>query len=612
MKKSIIKFSVLALAASLFAGCDFLDMAPDENLTLDDVFANRTYTQDFLTDIYASTPYNADMGNHENPFVGACDEMEIAYGGHYSHTMTDGGINPVKISTLTVWSDSYKAIRKCNIFLENVDKSPSAADEIRVWKGEAYFLRAYFHFLVFRCFGPCPYITRSLTETDDLMSILRDPADEVVKGICDDCDKAADYLYDLDKRISTDYSRPSRISCLALKSRALLYLASPLYNGNTLYAEMKDIDSGEPLINQTYSAEKWKDAMDAALECINSAESAGYGLYKKYPSDPVKNYQMIFCDNWNDEILFARNITGYHWLNCSDCTSFGCFSIFDPTQNLVDAYQMEDGSTPILGYTDDGLTPIINPDSGYTEEGFTTDSYEGRWTEGVSNMYAHREPRFYASINFAGAEWKTTRASNWTQTHYCEFWYKGIDGKNNAGSDYCKTGYLMKKLHYPDYVPWQYTPLMTYVLFRLGETYLNAAEAINEYEGPTNAYKYVNAIRTRAGLPELEAGLSKDEMREKIQHERRIELTFEMHRFFDARRWLIGPETQGCPIYSMNIMEGENQQDPAFYRRIKVEDRVFQSPRNYLLPINQDEINKHSDHKLVQNLGWITESTDEE
>ena len=276
---------------------------------------------------------------------------------------------------------------------------------------------------------------------------------------------------------------------------------------------------------------------------------------------------------------------------------------------MVDAYQMADGSTPILGYKDNGMVPVINPASGYTEEGFTDVAFEGRWPAGVSNMYVNREPRFYASINFCGAKWKTTRSSNWTEPHYNEFWSTGMDGKNNAGSDYCKTGYNMKKHHNPERIPWQFTPNQMWCYIRLGEIYLNAAEAINEYAGPTaKCYSYIDAIRERAGLPKLESGLSKEEMREKIRHERRIELAFENHRFFDVRRWMIAEETQGVPVHSMNIYGGTHLQDPAFYQRIKVEDRVFESPKHYFFPVEQDEIDKHSKNELVQNLGWTTEA----
>ena len=605
---------ILALAAIVLASasCEkFLDQAPDESLTIKDVFSNRIYTRDFLTHTYSWTPTEANMaddgGAWRNPYTAGCDEMECAYGGAYGHQINNGGWNPTDISRTQVWSESYMALRKVNMFLENVDNCPAADEEKRRWKGEAYFLRAWFHFLAFRAYGAIPITDHAFDPNEDMMSVRRSPADEVVKFIVADCDRAAELLYDMDKWPSTDTGRATRLSALGLKSRALLYIASPLYNGATMFAELKDPIDGTPLLSQTYDKEKWKTAADAAIECINIAKQSGRSLYNKYPEDPVKNYQNIFNDNWNDEILWAKNIGTYdHWLNCSDPVSFGCFSILNPTQEMVDAYEMEDGSTPITGYTNDGLTPIINKMSGYVEEGFAEEEYEGRWQKGVSNMYTHREPRFYASINFAGSIWKTTRSSNWTEPHTNEFWFKGMDGKNNAGSDYCKTGYLMKKLHYPSRVPWQYTPQMMWVYIRLGEIYLNAAEAINEYYGPADAYQYINAIRTRAGLPELESGLSQDQMRDKIKHERRIELAFEVHRFFDVRRWLNGPETQGVPIHSMNIWEGEHMQDPAFYKRIKVEDRVFEAPKHYFFPVEQKEIDKHEKRELVQNLGWTT------
>ena len=614
MKKII---SILAFAVVLLFGvsCEkYLDMSPDEVLTIDDVFANRIYTRDFLTHIYSWTPTEANMaddgGAWRNPYTAGSDEMECAYGGAYAHQINSGGWNPTDIKRTQVWPESYMALRKVNMFLENVDKCPTSDSEINHWKGEAYFLRAWFHFLVFRAYGPIPLVDHALDPDEDMLSIRRSNVDAVIKFICDDCDRAIQYLYDMDRWPSTDTGRATRIAAFGLKSRALLYLASPLYNGDPLFADLKDPVDGSYLISQTVDPQKWVNAANAAKECIQVAEAAGYGLFKKYPTDPVKNYQSIFLENWNVEVLWAKNIGTYdHWLNCSDPISFGCYSIFDPTQEMVDAYEMADGSTPITGYTNNGLTPIINPLSGYTETGFVAsadDSGMERWPAGVSTMDVNREPRFYASINYTGQRWKTTRASNWTVPHYNEFWFTGMDGKNNAGSDYCKTGYLMRKLHNPARVPWQYTPQQMWVYIRLGEIYLNAAEAINESEGPANAYQYVNAIRERAGLPDLPAGLTKDEMRDKIKHERRIELAFEVHRYFDTRRWLNGPETQGVPIHSMNIYAGTALNDPAFYERIEVEKRVFISPKHYFFPIDQTEIDKHQKRELVQNLGWTT------
>lgn len=606
--------ALLAIALS-FASCeDFLDKQPEENLTLDDVFSNRIYTRDFLSHIYTWMPTEANMaddgGAWRNPYTAGCDEMECTFGGAYGHQINNGGWNPTDIKRTQVWQESYMGIRKANMMIERVDECPATEDEKRRWKGESYFLRAYFHFLAFRAYGPIILADHVYKTTENIHVYRRSPADEVVKFICDDCDKAISLLHDRATWPTNETGRATTIAAYALKSRALLYLASPLYNGNTLFGDLKDPIDGTPLINQVYSEDKWKDAMDAALKCITEAEAVGHKLYDEFKEDPVKNYQYLFLtDGWNSEMLWAKNIGTYqHHFNCGDPAACNGFSILCPTQEMVDAYQMADGSTPITGYKNNGMEPIINTASGYTEEGFAEEAYPGRWEKGVSNMYVNREPRFYASINFAGARWKTTKASGWTEPHYCEFWYTGMDGRGVVtGSDYCKTGYNMRKLMHPDSKHNEYWPRTVWCYIRLGEIYLNAAEAINEYAGPTEeCYKYVDAIRNRAGLPGLEKGLSKEQMREKIRHERRIELAFETHRFFDVRRWMIAEETQGVPVHSMNIYEGTSLQDPAFYKRIKVEDRVFESPKHYFFPVEQDEIDKHENNELVQNLGWTT------
>lgn len=607
--------ALLAIALS-FASCeDFLDKQPEENLTLDDVFSNRLYTRNFISHTYTWIPTEANMaddgGAWRNPYTAGSDEMECTFGGAYGHQINSGGWNPTDIKRTQVWQESYMALRKVNMIIERVDECPATDEEKRHWKGEAYFLRAYFHFLAFRAYGPIIIADHVFQTNENIHAYRRSPADLVVKSIVDDCDEAARLLHDRDNWPSTDTGRATRVAALALKSRALLYIASPLYNGNVLFGDLKDPIDGTNLINPQYSEDKWKQAMDAAIDAIQTAEAAGYALYTKdlEKDGPVINYQNIFLTEWNGEILWGKNIGTYqHHFNCGDPAACNGFSILGPTQEMVDAYQMADGSTPITGYKNNGMVPIINPASGYTEEGFAEDAYPGRWEAGVSNMYVNREPRFYATISFSGSLWKTTKASGWTQPHYNEFWYTGMDGRGTVtGSDYCKTGYNLKKLMHPDSRRDELFPRTVWSYIRLAEMYLNAAEAINEYSGPTgDCYNYVNAIRTRAGLPPLPEGLSQPEMREKIRHERRIELAFEVHRFFDVRRWMIAEETQGIPVHSMNIYEGTHLQDPAFYKRIKIEDRIFESPKHYFFPVEQDEIDKHSNKELVQNLGWTT------
>ena len=139
---------------------------------------------------------------------------------------------------------------------------------------------------------------------------------------------------------------------------------------------------------------------------------------------------------------------------------------------------------------------------------------------------------------------------------------------------------------------------------RVGEWYLTLAEALNEYYGPDDeVYDAIEVIRKRAGLDGLAEGLSQEEMRDRIKHERRIEMAFENHRFFDVRRWKDAEKTQGGTIQCLDIYAGKSLQDDAFYKRVVCEERVFISPQHYFFPIPQDEIDKNSDN-LVQNPGW--------
>lgn len=607
--KTTIKLMAIGILCMPLVSCEkYLDKTPDEDMTLEMVFTNQEWTDQFLAHIYSWCPTEAnfadDGGAWRSPFVGGCDEMEIAYGGAYSHQINSGAWNTSDINRSPIWNETYMATRKVNHFLENLDRVPNAGQDLKKrWTGEGHFMRAYHHFLSFRTYGPIILLDKSLEMDEDLLSYVRQPVDSCVNFIVRECDMATQYLPPGYFNNTTLLGRATSVAAKALKSRVLLYAASPLFNGNTAYANFVGAD-GTQLVSQTFDREKWKRAADAALDCITEAEANGYGLYDQNPNK-VENYQEIFTVNFNKEQLFVKPLNLYdHYLWCDDPISLGGYSIINPTQEMVDAYEMADGSTPIVGYNSDG-TPIINPASGYQEEGYVASADEqGRWPSGVRNMFVNREPRFYASINFPGQYWKTNQDGS---PHELAFWYDGIDGRRFAGSDYCKTGYLMRKIVnerstrlYPSF----FVNQSVWVYFRLAEQYLNYAEAINEYEqSPAKAYPYVNAIRNRAGLPDLPEGLSYTEMRDRIKHERRIELAFETHRFFDVRRWKDAEVSENRPIHSLNINEGAHKQDDAFYKRIVVENRIFEAPKHYLFPLHRDEINKNPE-RLVQNPGW--------
>ncbi|WP_346319587.1 RagB/SusD family nutrient uptake outer membrane protein [Chitinophaga sp. YIM B06452] len=589
---------------------DYLEKTPDEDLTLEQVFTNAIFTEQYLANIYSHLPKELAMVDNpcggcppNNTFNAASDELEISYEVNFTNAMNNGNWNADSY-VQDIWSQSYFAIRKANIFLENISKlAPSelaSEDKITNWKGEAIFLRALHHFFLIRAYGPVPIIDRTLLLDEDLTAFKRQPIDKCVEFIVSECDKAAELLQ-LRVTATTDYGKPSKVTCMALKARVLLYMASPLWNGNPDYAAFTD-DDGMHLF-PGFQAARWAAAATAAKACIDLAESAGHKLHRS-GANPVKNYQEVFYINFNDEVFFTRSDPAY--LNVDAYSEprgmpRGNWPLQNATQNIVDDYEMANGIRPILGYNAD-MTPVINPLSGYDESiqaAAATDNYYA----GTRGMYVGREPRFYASINFTGAKFKTGPPQN--RNTPLQFWKGGIDGRPfDAGANFSETGYLMKKLTNPSYVMQPESgPIRTWIFFRLGEQYLNYAEALNETQGPVaDVYKYVNLIRDRAGLPGLPAGLSQADMREKIRHERRIELAFETHRYFDTHRWKTAENIDNGNIYGLDVLtDGYNMSSDAFYKRKVVEKRVFEK-KHYLWPIQQRELEKN--RKLVQNPGW--------
>lgn len=606
MKTKII--ALITIVPVLFlSSCNYLDKLPDGDMTLEDAFSNYILADRFFANAHTHLPNETQIPctvsetANRSPYTGGCDEMEITFGAAFSHMINSGAWNASNV--VPIWQESYRGIRKVNFYLENLDKVPVSGKEFTEVdrerrRGEAYFLRAMYKFLLLRCYGPFVILDNSLATDLNISSYKRATYSDCVQCIIDDC-KLAEELLPLQYDFSLEggkYGRATAAAALALKSRTLLYAASPLFNGNPDYADFADQD-GLLLFPTQENLSLWSDAADAALDAITKLEGAGYGIYEKH-ADPMENFFQIFHDQFNSEWIYWRNIgTDVHGLDrCANPLSVSGFSILSVTQEMIDAYHMENGEVPVTGYNADG-SPIINPASGYVEEGYASAaSAKGYYPVGVRNMYVGREPRFYACINFAGRPWKTTD---------CSLWNEGRDGKRNAGSDYCKTGYLLRKyanpgLRFSDYqgLYWNHAHY-----FRFSELYLNYAEAINEAEGPDKAYRYLNRIRTRAGLDAFaEGSLTQGQMREKIRHERRIELAFENHRFFDVRRWKTAPQTESKPIYGLNIFAGSHLQDDAFYVRTLVEPRTFEK-QHYLFPIPQDEINR-SERVLEQNPWW--------
>lgn len=592
MKRNNILYSILLMILlGVATSCeDYLEKAPDEDLDLEAVFASEYYAEQFLSSAYWNTPWELNFTNDwgQNPFVGAADELDYPYTNCFAYFMNNGSWTPDNVLR-DVSNLAYQGIRKTNIFLANVDKVPMDEQKRQGWIGEAIFLRAFFHFQLIRIYGPT-HIYERVFETNDNFAetTIRMPLDQCVDFIANECDRATTYLKM--KEGPDRYGRATKAAAMALKSRLLLYRASPLWNGNPDYANFTDKE-GNHLFPTAYDAERWKIAADYTKKCIEEMEAGGYGLYYAESGDPLDNYRYLFTEHWNKEIIFAKNMEFYDQMErAAGPLSLGGWSGLCPTQELVDAYEMANGKTPILGYNADG-SPIINPESGYSEDGFKTEAHpKGYYPENTFNMFVEREPRFYATVTYTGSHWRGRQI---------DFRMGAPDGRG-GGPDYSTTGYLMRKFLDENGVdlPKGIFVKKTWNYFRMAEIYLNYAEALNEASGPvSDVYKYMNMIRTRAGLPNLKTGLTKDQMRERIRHERQVELALETHRYFDCNRWKISDQVKA--VHGMDI----NARDDNFFKRTWVENRVFDAPKHYLWPFHQEEVNKNPD-TFVQNPGW--------
>jgi hypothetical protein len=613
MKRSIIRYSFLFLLAGTLGSCSkYLDKQPDDMLTLDQVFEQQAETEKYLANVYSYLPPSEGDGNvgFGASFTPVGDEADFGCSCAWANYEQNIGNWGPATDGFNNWRPMYKGIRAASVFINRVGENKQMSPElISRRRAEARFLRAYFYTLLLRQYGPVVLITDATPIDVDPaeLQVSQTPYDEVVDYVVSELDMAK---ADLPATI-TDAGEKGRIDQLvvqATKARLLLYAASPLFNGNQDYAGFTNKD-GKPLFSATVDNEKWKKAADASKALIDMMPA---GLYDPVPSNPRESYRRVFLDRWNQEIIWGRkpknDLLNWHWLSGVAPTATGGTAEYGATQQMVDAYFMANGQQPITGYSGNG-SPIINPASGYTETGFTATATEN-YKAGVSNMYVGREPRFYANISFNGSEW-INHGTSGTAKYYFEFWNGGRDVVNSP-DNYAKPGYVIRKFAHPNSI-WSGNSgerrfeSLVHIFFRLGEFYLNYAEALNEYNpGNPDILKYVNLIRKRAGIPEygsadLPVPASQEAMRQAIRAERRVELAFEEHRIWDTRRWKIAEQTDAGPFYGINVKGGTGLSDPNLYKRTVFENRVFQK-KHYLWPIPQGELERN--RKLVQNPFW--------
>jgi hypothetical protein len=642
-----LKFAAIVVFLTLAASSckKYLDIVPDNVATIDNAFTLRNEAEKYLFTCYSFLPKDGNPLLNVGYMSGdevwtSLDEREFISNGWRS---ARGGQNAAE-PLLDAWNGRYggggpgdnyglfKAIRNCNIFLENVQdlsKIPDLRlDERERWIAEVKFLKAYYNFYLMRMYGPIPLVDKNIdvSAPEQEVRIKRMPFDQCVTYVSNLLDEALPNLPQLITDRSTELGRITKPIALAVKAKLLLMAASPLFNGNPDYAGFKDKD-GVSLFTATYDATKWTKAAEAAKAAIDAAEGAGFKLYE-FPGTTFK-----LSDTTKRQLTIKGAITERFNLNLEHVWGNPNSRTFElqrfamprlsvdvvvgsarqqlaPPLKIAEMFYTKNG-VPInednsLDFTNKySLRTAVKSERFYVKEGYVT-----------ARINFDREPRFYADLGFDGGVWyKYDSPTNSDEgTFVLEGKSTQLAGANNFGW-YNETGYFVKKVvdwnmingkngaTYRDY-QW---PQM-----RLADIYLMYAEALNEtLASPSqDVYTYINKIRTRAGLPSVQLAWStystnptkyttKDGMREIIHQERLIEMAFEGSRYWDIKRWKKAAEIFNQSITGWSVNQPSNAE---YYRVRTIFAQNFVAPRDYLWPLRTYDLTVNPN--LVQNPGW--------
>ena len=548
MKLNINNFKInsaalLVCTALIFGGCKkALDLQPLDSYSEKDVWSDPKLTQVFVNNIYSETVLAYQDGGFG--WAAQTDELYGNFNWTNENLYVRGEATPDNQTSgsLNHWNKMYASIRSSNIFFTNIEKVTGADEAVNTMKGEVHFLRALAYFELLKRFGGVPLIVKVYDVNDRNFNEKRATWLETKDFILADIAEAlktlpAVYPNDPDK------GRATAGAALALKSRLLLYAASPYFN-------------------KSNDRKLWEDAKLAAKAVIDYT-GVKYALYGNAANG---TYNKTFLDFFNPEIIFGRVYSGLVKADRYNTVSrdlspngYNGYSAYNVVQQMVDDFEMADGSKFSWNNPDQAKDPYLN-----------------------------REPRFYASVLANNQQFKNRLTA---------FYEGGDDSPQSPLSPWnaSKTRYCVRKMvneahdwNIQDYDATQWA------VFRLSEIYLNYAEACAALNEDAEALTYLNKIRTeKAGMAPVNA--TGAALMEKIRHERRIELCFEGHRFFDIRRWGIAEigseDAKGVII--------KKQPNGTFtYDLITVQERTW-VPSFYYYPIPRTEIQKNS--ALIQN-----------
>lgn len=554
------KISLFILACVIPASC--VDLNYTEENTRDEEWTYEYFEdgiKNMVFDVYAQV-YNDEFESNSAYFLaGATDEAMYALQTGAVNNYINGGWSIANPYSRT-WDKSYKAIAEISMYLEKIDQADISeweynanyvnwVQQMELFPYELRFLRAYFYFELLRTYGDVPLVTTTLTNAQ-ANNIERTTADDIIKFIVDEMDAVAPYLpVSYTTEVGSEIGRATRVAAFALKARTLLYAASPLFNPSN-------------------DNERWVKAAEASKYILDHAAEWGLKL-SSYGSlwghDAFFNQELIFGLGRGDSNSFEM---ANYPVGVENGSSGNC-----PTQSFVDQYEYQDtGETFGERYPDAIDLSSIDP-------------------------YLGLDPRFALTVVKNGDMWP----SNGTQKKAIETFDGGFNASPNYGAT--PTGYYLRKYVDGNCVTTadnQTTRRHTWIIFRLGEFYLDYAEAVFHATGSANdktfgmtANEAVNVLRNREDIKMPEFTEDGEAWVERYERERLVELAFENHRFWDVRRWKKGDKY-------FKTVQVANISSSLQLTRSTV-DRQWDD-KYYFYPIPQTEIKKNSN--LLQNPGW--------
>jgi hypothetical protein len=601
MKKHYF-FGIVVLLL-LYVSCkkgDFLDKS--KNLEVIDeaqVFSDSTKIFEFLNSIYADTRFSfikRDYNGQTNKEQTVDDEESRYYGNTQQvSAFVNATLSPSANYNAQIWNMwvvPYRNIRRVNLFLSHINDMPLDEQLRARLEGEARFLRAWYYSYLLNAFGAVPVLGDVVFDAEADLNVPRTPYEECVNYVVKELEGAEKLVPAPEQYDPKDFGRVTKGACLGLKSRVLLFAASPLFNGGLMniksqYRVQDQLDERiKAATYHNYDQNRWQKAADAARAVIHSGY---YTLEIDNTTKPGYGFYDLFIKKITTELVFfIPQTSNFEYENFWNPLTRSGGSYGHPTHNLVNCFPMKNGKA------------ISEPGSGYNPQ----------------NPYTNRDPRLGYSVMYNGSKWSRNTAT------LEEVWTYNGPGKTNDGLDLAftsstgvtSTGYYCRKMCKEETSNVNKTRVeRSAPLLRYAEILLNYAEASNEAGHIAEAYEMIKKIRERAGIdagPDnmygLKSGMTKEEMREIVRNERRIELAFEDSRFYDVRRWMIAVDSLNKNNMAMKITNTGTATNRVFtYEEISIvseaRKRIFR-PEMYLMPIKKDEI--LNSPNLTQAPGW--------